>query len=184
MQEPKYKPATRIIHQLCDIVSKNGNLLLNVGPCADGSFHPDAVAQLEKIGDWLALNGEAIYGSRPFTIAAEGPATVDDADFDIDKLHEQLKKGDAADVRFGELGARDFRFTTRDGHLYAIAMGWPEDGQFAIHALRKGGELATIRSVTMLGCDGALPFSQTEDALIVKAPDRRPCESAYVLRID
>lgn len=79
--------------------------------------------QLYAVGDWLKVNGEAIYGSRPFTVAAEGPAAQKDENFDIDKLHEQIKNGDAADVRGNELGERDFRFTTNNGNLYVIAMG-------------------------------------------------------------
>ena len=141
VQNPKYKSAERIIHQLCDIVSKNGNLLLNVGPYADGSFHPDAVRILEEIGDWLALNGKAIYETRPFKVAAEGPTTVDDANYDVEKIQEQLDKGDAVDVHSDTLTAQDFRFTTHGDALYAIAFGWPEDGEFRIRTLRKGGIL-------------------------------------------
>lgn len=65
VQDPKYLNAGEIIHELCDVVAKNGNMLLNVGPKADGSFHPDAVKQLHAIGDWLGICGEAIYGTRP-----------------------------------------------------------------------------------------------------------------------
>ncbi len=143
----------------CDIVSKNGNLLLNVGPYADGSFHPDAVRILEEIGDWLALNGEAIYETRPFKVAAEGPTTVDDANYDVGKIQEQLDKGDAVDVHSDTLTAQDFRFTTHGDALYAIAFGWPEDGEFRIRTLRKGGALdGEIKKVTMLGNEGELAF--------------------------
>ncbi len=161
VQNPKYKPAERIIHQLCDIVSKNGNLLLNVGPYADGSFHPDAVRILEEIGDWLALNGEAIYGSRPFAVAAEGPTTVEDANYDVGKIQEQLDKGDAVDVHSNSLTAQDFRFTVRDGHLYAIAFGWPEDGTFHIRSLREGvSYLEGVRHVSMVGCGEPVAFEE------------------------
>ena len=183
VQNPKYKPAAKIIHQLCDIVSKNGNLLLNVGPCADGSFHPDAVRELYAIGDWLRLNGEAIYGSRPFTIAAEGPATIDDANYDVGKINDQLKNGDAADIRTAALGEHDFRFTTNNGSLYAIAMGWPENGKWEIKTLKKGGPLSAVNSVSMPGCTEPLSFEQNEQGLTVTAPKEKPCEHAYVLKI-
>ena len=184
VQEPKYKSATRIIHQLCDIVSKNGNLLLNVGPCADGSFHPDAVAQLREIGDWLRLNGEAIYGSRPYTVAAEGPATIDDANYDVSRINDQLKNGDAADIRSSLLGAKDFRFTTNHGCLYAIGMDWPENGTYRITTLRAGACAPEIQRITMPGCAQPLSFRQEEDALYVTLPASRPCGHAYVLRME
>lgn len=183
VQNPKYKPAKKIIEQLCDIVSKNGNLLLNIGPQADGSFHPDAKKQLYAVGDWLKVNGEAIYGSRPFTVAAEGPAAQKDENFDIDKLHEQIKNGDAADVRGNELGERDFRFTTNNGNLYVIAMGWPADGILKIHTLRKNGELSSIPSVSLVGADKPLSFEQTDEALLVQLPKKEPAKLAFVLKI-
>lgn len=185
VQNPKYKSAERIIHQLCDIVSKNGNLLLNVGPYADGSFHPDAVRILEEIGDWLALNGEAIYGSRPFIIAAEGPTTVEDANYDVSKIEEQLNKGDAVDVHSDSLTSQDFRFTTRDGALYCIAFGWPRDGVFRIRTLRENGPFAkSIHSVTMLGDGAPLCFVRDGEALKVTAPLTKPCGCAYVMKIE
>ncbi len=184
VQNPKYKSAERIIHQLCDIVAKNGNLLLNVGPYADGSFHPDAVRILEEIGDWLALNGEAVYGSRPFAVAAEGPTTVEDADYDVGKIEEQLDKGGAVDVHSDTLTAQDFRFTTRAGRLYAIAFGWPKDGTFHIRSLRQGVPyLERIKDVSMIGCKAALTYTRDGEALHVKAPAEPPCGCAYVLRI-
>lgn len=183
VQNPKYKSSERIIHQLCDIVSKNGNLLLNVGPYADGSFHPDAVRILYEIGDWLALNGEAIYGTRPFAIAAEGPTTVEDDNYTVDKIEKQTAEGGASDVHSGLLTSRDFRFTAKGDTVYAIAMGWPEE-EFAIRTLRLGGPLEReIRRVTMVG-GGELEFARTETALKVKRPEEKPCESAFVLRIE
>lgn len=184
VQEPKYKSAQRIIHQLCDIVSKNGSLLLNVGPYADGSFHPEAVKRLEEIGDWLALNGEAVYETRPFRIAAEGPTTVEDADYDVDKIAQQVQKGSAADVHSGILTEQDFRFTTHGDTLYAIAMGWPGTGEFRIRTLREGGVFhERIGGVSMIGCDGPLAFRRDGEALCVKAPGEKPCQWAYVLKI-
>ena len=185
VQNPKYKSAECIIHQLCDIVSKNGNLLLNVGPYADGSFHPDAVKTLEEIGDWLALNGEAIYETRPYLIAAEGPTVVEDADYDTQRIAEQLDKGAAADVRSNVLTGRDYRFTTRGEILYVIAMGWPEEGWFRIRTLRENGPCAKkVGRVTLIGQKEPLTFIRDGEALHVKAPERKPCDYAYVLKIE
>ncbi len=184
VQNPKYKSATKIVHQLCDIVSKNGNLLLNVGPCADGSFHPAAVKELERLGDWLQLNGEAIYATRPFVIAAEGPATVDNTGYDLAKLNEQLKKGEEAYVNTTDLGVHDFRFTTKGNTLYAIAMGWPTDNKIEIFTLKKGGPLASISSIHMIGCEDELTYEWTEHSLVITVPAKKPCDHAFVLKIE
>lgn len=182
VQEPKYKSATRIVHQLCDIVSKNGNLLLNVGPYADGSFHPDAVSILYEVGDWLAINGEAIYETRPYTIAAEGPTTIDDANYDVDKINEQTIKGDAYDLHSDELKEQDFRFTTRPDALYTICMGWPADHVMKVRTLRKGN-CQPINQISLLGSDTTLTWEQKEDALYVHLPLQKPCEHAFTLKI-
>lgn len=184
VQEPKYKSAEKIVHQLCDIVSKNGNLLLNVGPYADGSFHPHAVRILEEIGDWLELNGEAIYETRPFAVAAEGPTTIEDADYDVEKIREQLSRGTASDVQGDKLTERDFRFTTHGEILYAIAFGWPADGYFHIRTLKEGGVYKErINRVTMFGWEGTIDFYRDKEGLHVRAPQKKPCEYAYVLKV-
>ena len=181
VQEPKYRPARDVIHQLCDIVSKNGNLLLNVGPYADGSFHPEAVKELTAIGDWLSVNGEAIYGSRPYKVAAEGPTSEDEEDYDTDKIKEQIKTGKSADFLANKLTSQDFRFTVRDGVLYAIAMGWPENGAWETKSLRAGTE--NVSRVSLLGLDEPLKFVQTPECLRVEAPKTKPCDHAFALKI-
>lgn len=183
VQNPKYKPAIRIIHQLCDIVSKNGNLLLNVGPYADGSFHPEAKKILFEIGDWLKINGEAIYNTRPFTTASEGPTSVKDANYDVEMVNAQLNNeaGDAGDVVSNIFTAKDFRFTQNGNNVFAIAMGWPKDGILKIKTLKKGS--IDIASLSLLGSDEALSYQQTEDYLEVTLPQNRPCDHAYALKI-
>lgn len=183
VQNPKYKSAVRIIHQLCDIVSKNGNLLLNVGPYADGSFHPDAKKILFEIGDWLKINGEAIYDTRPYKTAAEGPTAVQDANYSVEMVNAQVnnEEGDAGDINLGAFTAKDFRFTQKDGFLFAIAMGWPSDRTLKIKTLKTGTE--HISSITLLGYNGPLEFCQNEEYLEVTLPEQKPCEHAYALKI-
>ncbi len=187
VQNPRYKSATRIIHQLCDIVAKNGNLLLNVGPYADGSFHPDAVRTLGEIGDWLRVNGEAIYGTRPFSVASEGPTQVSDADYNIEMVNAQLEntQGEAGDVSLGAFTAKDFRFTQKGDCVYAIAMGWPADNRLRIKTFRTGGALPSIHRITLLGADNmALSYTQTEEALCIDLP-KQPCGAhAFALRLE
>ncbi|MDD4849289.1 MAG: alpha-L-fucosidase [Gemmiger sp.] len=183
VQQPKYKSGARIIHQLCDIVAKNGNLLLNVGPYADGSFHPDAVRSLEEVGRWLAQNGEAIYDTHPYRIAGEGPSIVEDANYDVEKLEKQLHTGDAADVHSGLLSDKDFRFTVKGDVLYCIAMGLPRSGQWAVQTLRRGAEPRPVASVQLIGQDAPLTFTQTDTALCIDPPAHPCSQPAYVLKL-
>ncbi len=106
----EYRDAKSLIDQLVDVVSKNGNLLLNVGPKSDGTIPDQARAILLQMGAWLKINGEAIYGSRPWLVYGEGPT----------KVASSAKNSDRQ-----EFTAEDIRFTTHNGALYAIALGWP-----------------------------------------------------------
>lgn len=184
VQNPKYKSGLKIIHQLCDVVAKNGNLLLNVGPYADGSFHADAKKSLYEVGDWLKLNGEAIYETRPFQVASEGPTSVLDDNYDVNRINDQLENGLASDIRFTAFSSLDFRFTRKGNTVYAIALGWPEDSILRIHTFSKNGPLQDIKKVTLLANDSLIPFIQTEDALELTLPKQKPCEAAFAFRIE
>ena len=184
VQNPKYKSGLKIIHQLCDVVAKNGNLLLNVGPYADGSFHEDAKKSLYEVGDWLKLNGEAIYGTRPFLVACEGPTGIQDANYDVNRINDQLDKGLASDIRLTAFSSQDFRFTRKGDYVYAIALGWPEDRKLKIRTFAKNGPLQDIRKVTLLANDCLVPFIQTENGLELTLPEQKPCEAAFAFRIE
>ncbi|MDE5590267.1 MAG: alpha-L-fucosidase [Acetatifactor sp.] len=116
-----FKKAKDILCDLVDIVSKNGNLLLNVGPKADGTISDEDRAVLLEIGDWMEKNGEAVYGSRPWRIAAEGPTKVEEGQFT-----------DGKDKVFT---SEDFRFTVKGDSLYAICLHYPENGRVTVRAL-------------------------------------------------
>lgn len=184
VQNPKYKSSLKIIHQLCDVVAKNGNLLLNVGPYADGSFHADAKKSLYEVGDWLKLNGEAIYETRPFQVASEGPTSVLDDNYDVNRINDQLENGLASDIRFTAFSSQDFRFTRKGNYVYAIALGWPEDSILRIRTFSKNGPLQDIKKVTLLANDSLVPFIQTEDSLELMLPKQKPCEAAFAFRIE
>lgn len=160
----------RIVDDLVDIVSKNGCLLLNIAPHPDGTIPEDQQERLRGVGAWLRMNGEAIYESRPWLVYGEGPTVT--------------PVGHLSDVKFDGFGSRDVRFTTRDGHLYAIALGWPADGKLTITTFSRATYATEIESVTLLGHDGELPWNLTEAGLEIDLPATAPCEHAVVFRIN
>ncbi|BDD02346.1 alpha-L-fucosidase [Persicobacter psychrovividus] len=165
------KTPNTIIDDLIDIVSKNGCLLLNVGPKADGTIPEDQVAVLRELGSWLKINGEAIYGSRPWKMFGEGPTHV--------------ATGHHTEGTNEELTAKDFRFTSKDGLLYAIAMDWPEDRQVLIPALKIGAEhlSSAVKSVSLLGTQKKVDWKQTEEGLMIQLPEMEPMQYAITFKI-
>ena len=172
--DAQYKSPTFLIHQLCEVVSKNGNFLMNLAPTKEGYFPDEMVANLHEIGNWLKVNGEGIYNTRPFLIYGEGPT-----------LQTTNRIFHAHQIK--DFTAEDIRFTKgKDGATYAIMLGWPHAGKISIRVLREGGELAgPIRRVTMLG-NGKTPLDFTRDntALTVTLPSEKPCKHAYTLKIE
>ena len=165
-----FKSAEFIVHQLIDIVSKNGNLLLNVGPRADGTIPEEAQHILLDVGGWLKVNGDAIYGTRPWKVYGEGPTKVAGGAFH--------------DTDTQAYTAEDFRFTMKGDSLYAIEMGWPASGEAVIHSLTASA-LGTqkIESVELLGEDMNLQFEQEADGLHIRVPSEAPGKYAYAFRM-
>lgn len=165
-----YKSPELIVHQLADVVSKNGNLLLNVTPRPDGTI-PDAVqANLREVGAWLRANGEAIYDTRPWKRFGEGPT--------------QVAGGAFQDAKSKPFTPLDFRFTARGSTIYAIELGWPADGRAAIRSL--GSDVlgpVKIRDVRLLGSPATLKWRQRADRLEVELPGQRPGKYAYAFRV-
>ena len=167
VEHDSYKDPDEIVHLLADVVSKNGNLLLNVGPKGDGSMPPEAVAILRAVGGWLHANGEAIYGTRPWQRYGEGPT--------------QVAAGTMQDSKTKLYTAEDFRFTTRDGRLYAIELGQPKDGHAVIHSI---GNDRHVRRVTLLASGADIPFEQQADGLHLRLPTLPTGPHAYAYRIE
>lgn len=183
VKNPKYRSPLSVIQQLCDVVSKNGNLLLNVGPKADGSFPEEAKQTLYEIGNWLQICGEAIFETRPFVFASEGPTKTNNSNYDIDKLDEQLETGIDVSMDRDTYSWQDFRFTQKGNAVYAITFGWPEKAELVIRSFCINGVLKNIREVTLLGHEPSLLFTQQEDGLHIKLPHTKPCNYAYAFRI-
>lgn len=174
IQNLQLRSAREILLGLIDRVSRGGGLLLSLAPKANGEIPDDQKAVLREIGDWLRVNGEAIYSTRPWRVHAEGSTA---------KLI--YTKGEHTQWRFEKCSAEDIRFTRKGDTLYAMALGWPEDGRLRIQTLKAGAKpgVAGIQSVSMLGSSAALKWSQTADALLVELPPGRPGKYACALKI-
>ena len=171
-----YKTPRTVIHTLIDVVSKNGNLLLSIPVRGNGAIDEDELAFLKALATWLPAHGEAIYGTRPFTIFGEGaPGSkndlTDNKGFSEDKQRPYT--------------ATDIRFTTKGDLLYAFALGWPDSGTLTIRTLaRNSGHLPKpIQRIDLLGQTTPLRFTQTPENLTVTLPPDKPNPYAYALRI-
>jgi len=186
VQNPEYKKSSAIISQLCDVVSKNGNLLLNVGPKADGTFDDAAKEVLYEIGAWLSINGEAIFGTRPFTVCGEGKTDVGNVNFGVSQIETQIKKGIIDDESTHELDSGEIRFTVKGNVLYAILLGYQGYGKVEIKSLAQGSVYASfnIAKIDMIGGVENLSWDRDTASLRVEIPSAATTSPyANVIRI-
>jgi alpha-L-fucosidase len=165
-----YKTSDSLVDDLVDIVSKNGAMLLNIGPRPDGTIPEPEERILREIGAWLSANGEAIYGTRPWTMFGEGPTAVVEGPF--------------ADTKRAAFTDADIRFTTRGESLYAIALAWPTSGTVHVKALAAGSPhlREEIASVDLLGGLGDVRWKRDGEGLhleLPRAPAARPPAVAF-----
>jgi alpha-L-fucosidase len=167
-KEATYKTPKIVIDMLVDIVSRNGNLLLNFPLPSDGMLDPKELGILEEITKWMSVNGEAIYGTRPWKIYGEGPevTAVNAARSRADDHHEAAA---FTETSRKPLTSADFRFTKKGPTLYAFAMGRP-DGKITIPALAQGGpySVGRIRNVEALGNKAKLNWMQDKLGLTIE----------------
>ncbi len=165
-----YKTVDQVVHMLVDIVSKNGNLMLNIPLPGSGMPDPDEQAFLAGLTQWMDVNSEGIYGTRPWQMAVEGPSGSGTA------THAQ-----GFNERDQRYTSRDFRFMQKGDILYAFALAWPADGKLVVRSLAQGA--GRVQDVRLLGFSGKLVWTQTPDGLSVTLPSQKPCDHAYGLRI-
>ncbi len=172
-----YKTPERVAHMLIDIISKNGNLLLNIPVRGNGEIDSEEEKFVNLFGDWMEVNQDAIHSTRPWVIYGEGP--------DVDR-----KQNGGYQSNFNEgsqqYSAADKRYVTKGDTIYAFFLGWPTGSQVSFKALGSSSAVfgKKVRSVELLGHRGKISFHQGSEGLTVELPDHPPCLYAYALRIE
>ena len=155
-EQNNFKKPEDLVRTLVDVVSKNGALLLNVGPKADGTIGPEDTAVLKGIGAWMKQNSEAIYDTRPWRVFGEGPTNIEEGQFTEDREKIYTKE--------------DIRFTVKGDSVYAAFMAYPEDGQVSVKALSLPAFVGGIEKVQALSTGEDVPFTRDEKGLHLNGP--------------
>ena len=163
-----YKTPAHVIQMLVDIVSKNGNLLLNFTQKPDGTLDEECLNILRQLAAWMKVNGEGIYGTRPWKCNGEGPTAMKHGAFKEEAL---------------EWSTADFRFTSKGKCVYAFQMKYPQQRQAFIRSLGLNGGLK-VKAVRLLGHDAPIQSHQAEDGLVVQLADKQVCETMPCIKVE
>ena len=163
------KTPEQIVHDFIDIVSKNGNLLLNIGPRPDGTITDEQADVLRNIGKWLKVNGDAIYGTRCWAKFGEGA--------------EKGTEGSFSDNNATAYTVDDLRFTVKGNDFYAITLNWDEKGIFVKSLNKDAVADAKLLDVKLLGSDEKIAWTVTDGGIKIAFPKTRPCEYAYSFKL-
>jgi alpha-L-fucosidase len=169
----QYKGVREKVTDLIDIVSKNGNMLLNIPMRGDGTIDEDEERFLEGFTRWMDINSEGIYGTRPWTVYGEGPSMTQISGTIVDSDHAVYT-------------AQDIRFTQKGKEMFAFLLAWPEEGWANIRSLKAGSNLPAeqIQVIHLLGMPDVMTWHQDELGLHVQMPAQKPCDHAYGLKIE
>jgi alpha-L-fucosidase len=167
-----YKTPATVAQMLVDIVSKNGNLMLNVPLPGSGGPDDDELAFISDFGRWMSVNFHAIQGSRPWVVYGEGPSVATTA---------PLRDAGFNEGRDRPYTAEDVRFVQKGGTLYAFAMAWPESGRLTLTSLAAASPNApgNVERVELLGAPQPLAFERGAGGLTITLPERRVGEYVY-----
>ncbi len=170
-----YKSPAKVITMLVDVVSKNGNLLLSVPLNRKGEIDPTEYRIVKSIGHWMDINGESIYGTRPWLVFGEGPSAESENSLNAQGFNEGRLNYGAADIRFNKKG---------DKTLYVTLLGVPE-GDTVIRSLgfRTNLNRKKIKSVTLLGSTEDIAWVQTAETLTISKPENVPSPEAIVYKV-
>ncbi|MCB9208971.1 MAG: alpha-L-fucosidase [Ignavibacteriales bacterium] len=160
------------MHQLVDIVSKNGNLLLSIPMKGDGTIDSLEVKFLKGMSEWMKINGEAIYGSRPWKVFGEGPTNVESGMFNENKI---------------KFTYEDIRFTKVDNSIYIFIMGLPQKNHIIVNSLGANSKLSddiNILNISLLGSDEKVNWSQNANGLNIELSDFSNFKYALVLKVE
>ena len=171
----RIKPTKDIIHVLMDIVSKNGVLLLNISPMANGTIPEDQQNVLLEMGEWLNTNGEAVYETRPWITFGEGPTKEPDGHF---KNHNAFSK-----LVYSN---KDMRYTSNGGKVYATFFGWPDGESVVLETFAKGtltGDLK-VNDISLLGYEGEIKWELTDKGIAITLPEEKISDMAIVFKLE